>query len=366
MLESAAGYQAGQPVRIDQRAVLSSFLGLSLKNGLLNLVTLTLYRFWGKTEVRRRLWSSIHLNDEPFEYTGRGKELFLGFLFALGFIGLPFLVVVFAAQFFAPAYASLILLPFYVFLSFLLGYGRFTAFRYIASRSSWRGVRFELTGSPARYGWAYLGYVWLSAITLGWFWPAADRRLARPLWEGLRFGDQPFRYRIEDARKEHVYGAFALGWVGAAIGYFVLIGFMMAILVPAMRDADGNTVEPSLAVLGQIYALTGALAVVLAVIFAPYQAAMLRSIAAGIGFDEVRFRMRVKWYDIAWMTLSNLTLLTVSLGFLMPFVEARASKFLFDRLEISGVADLDSVHQAPSAGPRTGEGLADAFGLSPI
>ncbi len=63
-------------------------------------------------------------------------------------IGLPFLIVVFGAQFLAPAFAGLILLPFYVFLSFLLGYGRFTAFRYIASRSSWRGIRFQLAGSP--------------------------------------------------------------------------------------------------------------------------------------------------------------------------------------------------------------------------
>lgn len=366
MPDSAAAAQAGQSVRVEQRAVLSSFLGLSLKNGLLNLVTLTLYRFWGKTEVRRRLWSSTHLNDEPFEYTGRGKELFLGFLFALGVIGLPFLVVVFAAQFLAPAYASLILLPFYVFLSFLLGYGRFTAFRYIASRTSWRGVRFQLTGSPARYGWTYLGYVWLSAITLGWFWPAANRRLAGPLWGGLHFGDRPFRYQLADARKQHVYGAFALGWIGAAISYFVLMGAMLAILAPVMKQADGGTVEPSLAVYGQIYALTGALALVLAVIFSPYQAAMLRSIAAGIGFDEVRFRLRIRWYDLAWMTLSNLVLLTVSLGFLMPFIEARVSKFLFGRLETSGDAQLDSIHQAASAGPRTGEGLADAFGVSPI
>ena len=52
----------------------SKFLGLSLKNGLLNIVTLTLWRFWGKTEVRRRVWSGVRLNDEAFEYTGRGSN----------------------------------------------------------------------------------------------------------------------------------------------------------------------------------------------------------------------------------------------------------------------------------------------------
>lgn len=46
------------------------FVGLSFKNGLLNIVTLTLYRFWAKTEVRRRIWSGVSLNGEAFEYTG--------------------------------------------------------------------------------------------------------------------------------------------------------------------------------------------------------------------------------------------------------------------------------------------------------
>ncbi len=76
--------------------------------------------------------------------------------------------------------------------------------------------------------------------------------------------------------------------------------------------------------------------------------------------------MRVKWYDMAWMTLSNFALLTFSLGFLMPFVEARVSRFLFDRLAVSGTTDLTNVGQAADLGPRTGEGLADAFGISPV
>jgi uncharacterized membrane protein YjgN (DUF898 family) len=316
MPDSAAAAQAGQPVRVEQRAVLKSFLGLSLKNGLLNLITLTLYRFWGKTEVRRRLWSSIHLNDEAFEYTGRGKELFLGFLFALALIGLPFLIVVFGAQFLAPEFAALIVLPFYVFLSFLLGYGRFTAFRYIASRTSWRGVRFRWPDHLRSTGGNTCATSGSAVVTLGWFWPAADRRLAGPLWEGLRFGDRPFRFRIEEARKEKVYGAYALGWIGGLVSYLVMVSAMMAIMIPLIRANGGKPAEPTLDVFVRIYALVGMLALAYAVIFAPFQAAMLRSVTAGISFDELRFKVRVKWYDMAWMSLSNLVLLTVSLGFL--------------------------------------------------
>jgi len=362
---TAAG---GDPVVLSQRGVLSSFVWLSLRNGLLNLITLTLYRFWGKTEVRRRLWSTTYLHDEAFEYTGRGVELFVGFLLALLVLVLPFLCIIFAAQFLGPGLAVLVILPFYLFLFFIVGLGRFTAFRYLATRTSWRGVRFHLRGSAPGFGLAWLGYALLSAVTLGWFWPAADRRLAGRLWNGLSFGDKDFQFRIEDARKEPVYGAYALGWVLGIVGYIVFAGVIVAALYPQMKAASGSGPPPvpTLSETIVIYSAAGALALFYAVVLSPFHAAMLRSIVAGIGFQDVRFRLRLRWFDMAGLTLSNIALLTVSLGLLMPFVEARTRKFLINRLETTGEFDLSTIGQAQGLRPRTGEGLADAFGIATI
>ena len=360
---AAAG---GDQVVLSQRGELRSFLWLSLRNGLLNLITLTLYRFWGKTEVRRRLWATTYLNDEAFEYTGRGVELFLGFLLALGVIALPFLCVVFGAQFLGPQLAAMVLLPFYAFLGFLAGFGRFTAFRYLASRSSWRGVRFHLRGSAARYGLSWLGLSLLSGVTMGWFWPAAERRLAGRLWDGLSFGDKDFKFRIDDARRlEPIYGAYALGWICGIVGYIVFVAVIFAALAPQLKTG-GAPPTPTLHEFLVIYAAAGALALGYSVVFSPFHAAMLRSVVAGIGFGEVRFRLRVKWFDIALLTLSNLVLAAVSLGLLMPFIEARTRKFLIGRVETAGAIDLAAIRQAPDTGPRTGEGLADAFGIATV
>ena len=60
----------------------SGLIGLSIVNFILRILTLGIYHFWGKTEVRRRIWSAVRLNGEPLEYTGTGKELFIGFLVA--------------------------------------------------------------------------------------------------------------------------------------------------------------------------------------------------------------------------------------------------------------------------------------------
>jgi len=63
--EAEAAVVSGEPIVLSQRGQLNAFFRLSLRNGLLNLVTLTLYRFWGKTAVRRLLWSTTYLNEEP-------------------------------------------------------------------------------------------------------------------------------------------------------------------------------------------------------------------------------------------------------------------------------------------------------------
>lgn len=360
---------AGERLAFSTTLEPARFLGLSLKNGLLNLVTLTLYRFWGKTEVRQRVWRGVRLNGEAFEYTGRGVELFVGFLLALLVIGAPFLAVVFAVQFLGEWFLVLAYLPLYLFFFWLWGFGVFAAFRYMASRTTWRGVRFQLTGSASEYGMHYLGAVFLSGLTLGWYWPTAERNLAERVWGSLRFGDRRMRFSTTQSEREGVYGAYALGWIGTAVGYFVLMGLMVAAAMGASAtlapSPDGSAPVRDIALMLGFYAVALLIAPFALLLWAPYQAAMLRSIVAGIRLDEASFKLKVKAIPLWWLTVSNLFLLAITLGFLMPWVQARTARFLVERLESAGEARLDLARQA-GRGPGSGEGLADAFGFSAI
>lgn len=70
-----------QPLKYSGTAEL---LGLLVfKNTSLIIVILKFYRFWGKALVRKYIWSNQTLFGEKLEYTGTGKELFLGFLIVL-------------------------------------------------------------------------------------------------------------------------------------------------------------------------------------------------------------------------------------------------------------------------------------------
>ncbi|MDP1875141.1 YjgN family protein [Phenylobacterium sp.] len=358
----------GETLAFSETLDVRSFLGLSLKNGLLNLITLTLYRFWGRTEVRRRVWSHVKLNGEAFEYTGKGRELFIGFLIALFTVGLPFLVIVGGAQFLGPMYALLIILPLYLGLPVLVGAAIFLAFRYMASRTVWRGVRFHLRGSPWDYGLANLGYGLLVGLTLGWFQPAASMRLAEKMWGGLSFGSLNLRWvpRASDG----IYGPFAIGWIGFVIGYFVFIGAYMGLimtsgLLPTPAEGGEAPAQPTFVFMLVTYAAFFVFALYMLLVFAPYQAALLRAIIGSLKIGDARFELKLKTLDLLGLTVSNIILVVVSLGFLSPFVQARTARFMIRRLSAVGTAPLADARQARK-GPGSGEGLADAFGFSPI
>ncbi len=134
---------AGEPVTISWSHP-KGLVGLSLLNFLLTALTLGIYYFWGKTEVRRRIWSAIRINGEPLVYTGKGKELFLGFLIVFGLFFLPLILVSAGLQVaFGPESPAIVLfqLAMYLVIFFLIGVGIYRARRYRLSRTNWRGIR---------------------------------------------------------------------------------------------------------------------------------------------------------------------------------------------------------------------------------
>jgi uncharacterized membrane protein YjgN (DUF898 family) len=349
----------GETLTFGQTIKPNAFIGLSLKNGLLNIVTLTLYRFWGKTEVRRRVWSHITLNGEPFEYTGKGKELFLGFLLATLFLGVPYLALILAIQFVSPLF-TLLLIPVYIAAIVLIGMAIFMTYRYMASRTTWRGVRFHLSGKAGKYGWTYLGYALLNGVTLGWFSPAMTMRLSERIWGQMSYGDQRFTWKR--ANSQNLYGPFAIAWVVGMVGYFAMIGVVVAMVSTRMQTAGGAS---SVTFILQIYAMAFVYALILVIASAAYHAAVLREIAASIHVGGARLALDVKAGALLGLTLTNLLIVLFSLGFLQPVAMARSARFLIQRLSSAGLAPLSGAHQAPR-GPKTGEGLADAFDVSPF
>ncbi|WP_342709557.1 DUF898 family protein [Bradyrhizobium sp. B124] len=164
------------------------FFRLVARGAGLELVTLGFYRFWLTTDIRRHLWSNTQIDGDAPEYTGRGKELLIGFLVALAIlvpIYLGYFLIGIEAEH-LKAFASLPLVAFfYLFGQFAI----YRARRYRLTRTVWRGVRFWMSGS----GWIYAlkASLWgvLVVITLGLALPWREAALERYKMRHSYYGD---------------------------------------------------------------------------------------------------------------------------------------------------------------------------------
>jgi len=166
----------------------SEFFHLVKRGAGLEFVTLGFYRFWLTTDIRRYLWTNTQIEGDGAEYTGRAKELLIGFLIALAI-----LVPVYLAYFLVgleaeriKAFASIPLVAFfYLFGQFAI----YRARRYRLTRTVWRGVRFWMSGS----GWIYAlrASLWglLMIVTLGLALPWRAAALERYKMRHSYYGD---------------------------------------------------------------------------------------------------------------------------------------------------------------------------------
>ncbi|WP_187435393.1 YjgN family protein [Bradyrhizobium cytisi] len=176
------------PSRVDFSGNRTGFRKMVTKGAMLELVTFGFYRFWLVTDIRRHLWSNTAIDGDAAEYTGRGKELLIGFLFALAIL-MPIYLAYFLVGIEFERWQGFASTP--LFISFY-AFGQFAIFRarrYRLTRTVWRGVRFWMDGS----GWAYSfrAMLWglLVFLTLGLALPWREASLERYKMRHTHFGD---------------------------------------------------------------------------------------------------------------------------------------------------------------------------------
>ena len=350
-------------------------LRLAIVNFLLNVVTLSIYRFWAKTRVRRHIWASIQLNGESLEYTGTGKELFLGALIVFLVLILP-TIVLFSVltTIFGPEHWVVPLAQLAVVLVYLLLYGMavYRARRYRLSRTLWRGIRGTLVGSSWTFSLLYFASLLLRSMTLGWTTPAMNLELQQRLIRDMRFGDAAFGFK---GRTGPLYPTYAVCWFATLIMLFTLVAFLAIGLwawygqrleelfagMGAVGEQDQRVLIVALigtVVLGLVgYYLLGG------IIWSFYQAREMRLFWSYTTIHNARFRLNATAGSLIRLWVGNLALLVFTLGIGVPFIVQRNARYICDRLTIDGTVDLEAIMQSQAPIDRRGEGLAEAFDI---
>lgn len=186
-----------QPAQIRQLSFQgegSRLLGIYLVNLLLTIVTLGLYYPWAKAALLRYIYGETELEGTRFAFHGTGREMFVGFIKAVGIFVLIYGVLIACMLTKNPVLTLIGLAFFYIALLLLVPIAIHGALRYRLSRTSWRSVRFGYRGDRDELIRMFVRGALITLFTLGIyiFWFLIDIR--RYVFRHARFGNISFSY----------------------------------------------------------------------------------------------------------------------------------------------------------------------------
>jgi len=360
---------------------LGELYGIYLRHLLLMLLTLGWSRFWGRTRLRRYLWSHFSILGDRFEYRGRGLELFIGFIFVLLILaawgGLVWLVWHFAIE--GRGVRGFGLIDAFsltvAFIGFPLAFvGQYAGLRYRLTRTRWRGIRGTLAGSAWGFGVIATLLTFANAMTAQLMTPLVSVTLARPRIANASLGTQ----RLEFAgRAGDIYGRYIgyyflniLLWgvvIGLAIAAFVAggakLGFDEAKLATIFTKPGFTTVVVILIALFVVSTLFGLLILPLR---CWWQAYLFRYLVARVRAGPVLFATALSTRHMWSFMVVNYLIVVMTLGLGWPWVMHRTLRLISEQLWIYGAPDGASIRQPADRGPNYGEGLLDMFDVSGV
>ena len=354
-------------------------IGLVLKNLLLNILTIGFYRFWARTKVRRYIWQKMYVLGSPLEYTGTGKELFLGFLLIVFVIFLPYAVisgVLRATGFFDNVQTEFwFTIGTYIAIYYLIGVAAYRAQRYRLTRTRWRSIRAGLTGSSWKYGlWSFLYN--LLKLVFGLITPWQNMHLWRIEMQNTHIGDKFFVFD-KNKKSRDVLKSMYKAWLVPGLttlllfyGPFIYLAFELGSQLDfnAINDEDFNSKvglyfqEYGTVLTAWPFYLTAALVVII-LTDAWYQLKQTRLLLSLTTFENIELSFDAKLISAIKLIAGNLMIGVLTLGLVIPFTQIRNARFMARHIHIDGQLNLATIAQSLSDDLTSGEGLAEAFDM---
>jgi uncharacterized membrane protein YjgN (DUF898 family) len=359
-LTSAAAAEEGRGIEFTGNW--REYLPIAITNALLIICTLGVYRLWAAARQRRYLWSRTHFIDDSLEWTGTGKEMFLGFLIVMCFL-IPFFLFF---QFLFPALIARgkaeaafgVIFLFEIAFVYLGGLARFRALRYRLSRTYWHGIRGGSDDPGWNYGGEYLGRIALSLMTMFIAWPWAATRLWNARWKAMSFGPLHFRARLDSEGL----------WRRWLLLYLAPVGFVVAAMSAGIMAAGAAKTgsPPSAGLMAIIFALAAVFYIALPLLTLNWYAKYFRHAADATTLGDLEFSFDATTLQWLGLFLGNLALAIVTLGFGLTYWGYRNWSFMVRHLRVHGVIDVSQLTQSTTHAPREAEGFADAFDVGAI
>lgn len=367
-----------------------------LKYGFLSIITLGIYRFWAKTKIRCYLWSSVEFSGDRFEYHGTAKELFIGFLIAFVVLvplstvnnAITNMLVVDGSEALLGVYTAAFSLTMLVLFQFAIYRMR----RYQLTRTSWRSIRFNLTGSSFRFARISTQWLFVVLFTGGLAYPAYLAWQNRTMINNAQIGNASFRSNISGSLLfKRFIGLYALivgsvilvaltqnmGLVSSFISFFCIVSTLIAFIlfrlsvvkttVNSMMVSSSNIsvsfsnrpiiISWLLSILSSLIIYTVIFSAALGLFLSANYQLNLEQLTDGISQEDLVSLAVGLGYFIPALILAALLARTVYLT-LLPVTLMRT---IIPGLKIESPEELKEIVQNSGEVPTHGEGFADAL-----
>ncbi|MAH80280.1 MAG: hypothetical protein CMP39_01145 [Rickettsiales bacterium] len=306
MIETIESKTLDTNTKIQYSGSTSQIFKIWILNLLLNIITVGIYGFWGRTRMRQYIINRLSLSNDNLEYSGTGKELFLGFLKCLPL----FIVIIILLNVNLLASAVAILIFYFSYIAI------YNALRYRASRITWRGIRTKLEGSAIKFTHLNIKRTLINILTFGFSIPSSQIKIFNYIVNNSYFGNTKFTLteKKHSLSKTHI---------------------ITMLLIPLTLGLSRNW----------------------------YKAKLYRFYCESISFNNIQFEGHHTGLSLLKLNIVNILIRIFTLGFGVPFVIQRNINYLTDNISIIGVIDTTNINQSNEEIKKTGEGLIEFFDI---
>ena len=364
-------------------------------NILLSIITLYIYSAWAKVRTRRYFAGNTVLDNSSFDYHATGMQILLGRIIA---------VVLLIAVTFGGTISPFISIGAVVILALLLPWAMWRSTKFNMRMTSFRNVRFGFDGKlgpmymyllimpfiPILVAAAVAGALYMvgvqtahlsvvigvGVIAMYLMYPWVHKRLANYMLRNYRYGTAKFSGELSTGRFYAIY----LKAIGLSLLVYIallLIGGALAFLLQMTGLLNSSFLEDMFKNPAQIGHLGTVLAVVLVgfvylllfflgTLISSYFRSRLREhlYVNGVVDQRVDPESTVTARGLWWVSITNILILIVTLGFGYPWTKVRMARYMAENTAVYAQDSLDNfVNDEKEKVGALAEELGDAFDM---
>ncbi|MBD3670088.1 MAG: DUF898 domain-containing protein [Gammaproteobacteria bacterium] len=334
--------------RIEFTGTGKEYFGIWIVNILLTILTLGVYSAWAKVRNRKYFYNNTWLDGSPFDYLASPVAILKGWLIAAA----VFIVYTLTADF-APA-ISLIILAFIILVT---PWVVVRAMRFNLINTAYRNVRFSFRKNYQDSNKVFLGWMFVSMLTLGMAFPYYYYRQKKFALDNASFSQDCFSL---DAIGREFYLLFFKALGVTVLFFIVLFGSFFGIgFGVGLSDIGSDTIGATAGVITNIL-------VYLFIIFmvAYFNVRVNNLIWNNVSLGQHRFRSVMRVWPMFIIYFTNLLAIVFTLGLMIPWAKVRTARYRLHHTSMLTAHNLDAyVTERMQEQNALGDQLGEAFDI---